>query len=57
MAAMDQLRQAGVEDIGLITDAEEARRRRGRAVMAHAHHHLGADKVVTGEDAACQFAT
>src|SRR5207302_5897141 len=26
-----------------------ARRRRGSAVMAHAHHHLGADKVVKAE--------
>src|SRR4029079_4358 len=25
-------------------------RRRGRQVMAHAHHHLGADKVVKGEE-------
>ena len=28
---------------------EGARRRGGRSVMAHAHHHLGADKVVTAE--------
>ncbi len=48
MAAMDQLRQAGIEDIGLITERKKSRRR-GRQVMAHAHHHLGADKVVKGE--------
>mgnify|MGYP003694125911 CR=1 FL=1 len=46
---MDKLRQAGVEDIGLITERHKRRHRRGRAVMAHAHHHLGADKVVKGE--------
>ena len=50
MAAMDQLRQAGIEDIGLITEREAGQRGGGgRQVMAHAHHHLGADKVVKGE--------
>ena len=28
MAAMDQLRQAGIEDIGLITERKQGRRRR-----------------------------
>ena len=48
---MDQLRQAGIEDIGLITDAQEGSpaRRREDSNMAHAHHHLGAEKVVKGE--------
>jgi biopolymer transport protein ExbD len=47
MATMDQLRQAGVEDIGLIT--EHKKNRGGGAVMAHAHKHFGAEKVVKGE--------
>ena len=49
MAAMDQLRQAGIEDIGLITERKKGAEGGGRQVMAHAHHHLGADKVVKGE--------
>ena len=49
MAAMDQLRQAGIEDIGLITERTKTAGAVGRQVMAHAHHHLGADKVVKGE--------
>ena len=49
MAAMDQLRQAGVEDIGLITERKKTPADGGRPVMAHAHQHFGADKVVTAE--------
>jgi biopolymer transport protein ExbD len=53
MAAMDQLRQAGIEDIGLITDRKNApgpaRRRSGRKLMAHAHKHFGAEKVFKAE--------
>ena len=51
MATMDQLRQAGIEDIGLVDGSQEvAWRRGGRAIMAHAHHHLGAEAaVVTAE--------
>ena len=48
MAAMDQLRQAGIEDIGLITEPKK-HAASGRPLMAHAHHHLGADKVVKAE--------
>ena len=53
MAAMDELRKAGIEDIGLITDPKvdpNAPAADGRQVaMAHAHKHFGAEKVVTGE--------
>ena len=50
MQAMDDLREAGIEDIGLITEKKEAKRRGGRQVaMAHAHNHFGAEKVVRGE--------
>ncbi len=48
MAAMDQLRTAGIEDIGLITDPDPDQFRARSPVMA-LHHHLGADKVVKGE--------
>ena len=49
-----QLRKAGIEDIGLITEKKEAPARGGRQVMAHAHKHFGAEKVVTRRDAARQ---
>ena len=58
MQAMDDLRKAGIEDIGLITEREApAGRRRGREVaMAHAHKHFGADASSRG-DAARQLRT
>ena len=50
MEAMDDLRKAGIEDIGLITDPQDpAAGDGGRQVMAHAHKHYGAERVVKGE--------
>ena len=49
MAAMDDLRKVGIEDIGLITERRKPPGHRGRQVMAHAHKHFGAERVVTGE--------
>ena len=48
MAALDALRKANVENIGLIAEKRSAGPARGRQVMAaHAHH--GAETVVVGE--------
>ena len=50
MAAMDDLRKVGIEDIGLITEPRrKAPGNGGRQVMAHAHKHFGAERVVKGE--------
>ena len=50
MTAMDDLRKARIEDIGLITERKGSRATRGReVVMAHAHKHFGAERVVKGE--------
>ena len=47
---MDDLRKVGIEDIGLITDPKTRQpATRGRQVMAHAHKHHGAERVVKGE--------
>ena len=51
---MDDLRKAGIEDIGLITDpkVENPSTAAGdgrKVVMTHAHKHFGAEKVVKGE--------
>ena len=45
MAAMDALRKAQIEDIGLITDEAREARRDGRQLMRHAHKHHGAEAV------------
>ena len=51
MEAMDALRAVGIEDIGLITEPKKDRKHGGgrQVVMAHAHKHFGAEKVVRGE--------
>ncbi len=52
MAVMDQLRQAG--DRGRRPhhrEDQERERRSGRSVMAHAHNHYGAEKVVKAAEA------
>ena len=50
MEAMDDLRKARIEDIGLITERKnKPGDDGGRQVMAHAHKHFGAEKVVKGE--------
>ena len=49
MDAMDQLREAGIEDIGPHHRTKIGRAGDGRPVMAHAHKHFGADKVVKAE--------
>ena len=46
MDSMDELRAGGIEDMGLITDPKCRPAERGRQLMAHAHQHLGADRVV-----------
>ena len=51
MEAMDELRAAGIEDMGLITERRAVRpARAGEGTdMAHAHQHLGADRVITAK--------
>ena len=52
MDAMDELRASGIEDMGLITDPKNRTGllARGRQLMpAHAHQHLGADRVVSAK--------
>ena len=45
MEAMDKLRAAGIEDMGLITDSKSAALRGRRVSHGHAHKHYGADTV------------
>ena len=45
MEAMDTLRAAGIEDMGLITERKAAG---GRQLMSH-HNHMGAEKIVTAK--------
>ena len=51
MDLMDELRASGIEDMGLITDPKNRAGLLGggRQLMAHAHQHLGADRVVTAK--------
>ena len=52
MTMMDQLREAQIENVGLITETRRngpGSRRRRRRVMAHHHQHHGADKVITAK--------
>ena len=51
MDAMDAFRKAQIENIALITERKTpAGQQRGEAsIMAHAHKHHGAERVVTGE--------
>ena len=49
MAAMDALRKAQVEDMGLITERKIRPGQSGRQLMKHAHKHFGAEDVIVGE--------
>ena len=50
MQAMDELRAAGLEDIGLITERAISGGGR-RRIMARAHQHHGADTRLQGQEA------
>ena len=51
MNAMDRLRGANIENIGLITERKIGRAGIGRPVMAHAHKHFGAEENVKSQGA------